>query len=202
MILGSYPSGMNQNYVYRLLKWEGSHTPCTLGSLRWNLWKIKKQLSPCLTINRNPPRPDEPLSWKTLDIFSGGPCWQLHCTYHAGLRFELSACTMPLSDSNSVSVDGVNGHRLKSNAGEEKYHITRRIKMQYTNITISDKRRTKDPYGLDLLTDCINKRKICCYLPDCSPSYRWKSILITERTVIGSSSTPFFLSGLNLDTPT
>ncbi|KAJ8965862.1 hypothetical protein NQ317_013581 [Molorchus minor] len=43
----------------------------------WNLWKIKKQLSPCLTINRNPPRPDEPLSWKTLDIFSGGPCWQL-----------------------------------------------------------------------------------------------------------------------------
>ncbi|KAJ8980318.1 hypothetical protein NQ317_009340 [Molorchus minor] len=34
MILDSYPSGMNQNYGYRLLKWEGSHTPCTLGSLR------------------------------------------------------------------------------------------------------------------------------------------------------------------------
>ncbi|KAJ8968209.1 hypothetical protein NQ317_017728 [Molorchus minor] len=34
------------------------------------------ELSPCLKINRNPPRPDEPFSWKTLDIFSGGPFWQ------------------------------------------------------------------------------------------------------------------------------
>ncbi|KAJ8973919.1 hypothetical protein NQ317_005930 [Molorchus minor] len=34
------------------------------------------ELSRCLKINRNPPRPDEPFSWKTLDIFSGGPFWQ------------------------------------------------------------------------------------------------------------------------------